>query len=788
MDFLPVSFGALKTYKQFILYVLNPSNTRPGKTDKFPVDYRTGQIANAHDQAIWLDAHTAIDEAKIRGAGYGVGFVLTEQDPFFFLDIDDCLESPGTSWSQVALNLLAAFNGAAVEISASGRGLHILGCGSVPVHACRNADYKVELYTSNRFVALTGTSAMGDISIDCTLVLEWLVTNYFTNQATGVRSEWTNTPVDAWNGSLDDDELIQRMLRSTSARGAFGSKVTAQFRDLWDGNTAVLREAYPDPHRAIGYDQSSADAALAQHLAFWTGSNCERMLKLMWMSKLVREKWQREDYLPRTILGACGRQKEWLYDKPPEKSNITEPAQEDVLRPVLVEGTTFLTVAQQCDLFTGCVYVMDEHKALIPGGYLLSHDRFRVMFGGYSMALDARNEKTTRNAWESFTESQAFRVHKADSSTFLPNSKPGTIITRNGQTFVNVYWPTTVARALGDVTPFLNHMKLLFPNETDRMIILCYMAAIVQHKGIKFQWCPVIQGVQGNGKTLLTRCVAYAIGERYTHYPKASEIASKFNDWMFGKIFIGVEDIYVPDARLEVMEALKPMITAERQEIEPKGGVKMTKDICANFLINTNHRDGLRKTADDRRFAPFYTPQQMVEDLVRDKMTGEYFPRLYTWLNNGGYAVVSEYLHTFEIPDDHNPAVLAKRAPYTTSTQTAIEQGLGRIEQRVLELIEQDQVGFRYGWVSSMSLDRALKEMGLDNRVPMNKRREMMKTLGYDWHPALDNGRCNRIVMPDNGKPRLYIHESSKHLHITTPSGVVRAYEEDQQRIVDNLL
>ncbi len=64
MDALPASFDALKNYNQFILFILNPSKTRPGKTDKFPVDHRNGQIANAHDSAIWMDSTTAIAQAN----------------------------------------------------------------------------------------------------------------------------------------------------------------------------------------------------------------------------------------------------------------------------------------------------------------------------------------------------------------------------------------------------------------------------------------------------------------------------------------------------------------------------------------------------------------------------------------------------------------------------------------------------------------------------------------------------------------------------------------------------
>src|SRR6185312_403285 len=143
-------------------------------------------------------------------------------------------------------------------------------------------------------------------------------------------------------------------------------------------------------------------------------------------------------------------------------------------------------------------------------------------------------------------------------------------------------------------------------------------------------------------------------------------IASKFNDWMYGKIFIGVEDIYVADGQQEVIEALKPMITGRAIEIEPKGGAKITKGICCNFILNTNHKDGLRKTSDDRRFAPFYTPQQTVADLTRHGLTGDYFFKFTNWLYADGFAIVSEFLHTYDIPDEFNPATKCQRAPLTS--------------------------------------------------------------------------------------------------------------------------
>ena len=124
---LPEALAPLANYKQFIVYVLVPSKTRPGKTDKFPINHLTLKVENAHNPEIWTDVNTAIQVAKLYGKDYGVGFVLTKDDPFYFVDIDSCLEADNVTWSPVANSLMTMLPGAAVEVSQSGRGLHIIG-------------------------------------------------------------------------------------------------------------------------------------------------------------------------------------------------------------------------------------------------------------------------------------------------------------------------------------------------------------------------------------------------------------------------------------------------------------------------------------------------------------------------------------------------------------------------------------------------------------------------------------------------------------------------------------
>lgn len=750
----------LGAYRQFVVCRFVPSATRPGKTDKFPLDPNTGRPADAHNPAHWLTHDEAATLAHSWGPGHGVGFVFTQADPFWFLDIDECL-TPAGQWSDTANALCAQFPGAAVEVSQSGRGLHIVGSGPAPEHGCKNLAHGLEFYTSGRFMALGG-AAVGDASTQHPAAVAALVAQYFPPRpggAAGGASDWTDGPSEDWRGPSDDADLLRRALQSRSAGAAFGAG--ASFADLWECNTDALARAYPDSARA--FDASSADAALAQHLAFWTGRDCERILRLMQQSGLVRDKWGREDYLHRTIAGACARQRDVLQDKAPEPSPMAAtatpaaPARE-VPQVTPKTGGTFLSAEAQIAMFAGCVYVRDAHAMFCPGGHMLNAERFRVAYGGFTFAMDLANERTSRDAWEAATQSQAFRLPQADTTCFKPLEPSGVLIRDGGRVMVNTWAPVEVARAVGDVGPFLAHLAKLLPDERDRTILLSYMAACVQHQGVKFQWAPVVQGCEGNGKTLLTRCVAEAVGRRHVHWPKASKLGEKFNAWMVGKTFYAVEDIYSTAHRTEILEELKPMITGgDGLEIEGKGVDQVSADVCGNFLFNCNSQDGLRKQRNDRRYAPFFTAQQCADDLDRDGMRGDYFPRLYGWLRGGGYAIVSELLHTWPIPDEFNPATSCHRAPVTTSTEAAIEAGRGVVEQEVLDAVDQGLPGFCGGWISSLMLGHLLERIHKGGRIGPHKRREMLATMGYRPHPGLPGGRAHNPVLPDGGRSVLFI-------------------------------
>lgn len=780
MRTLPPALAPLSSYRQFLCYTLVPSQSRPGKVDKLPVSPHTGQVVSAQDPAHWVDADFACAMATLWGDGYGVAFSFTDADPFWFLDIDSCHD--GQQWSPLALSLAAMFPGAAMEVSQSGKGMHIFGRGVVPPHSCKNAALGLELYTARRFVALTGVGAVGDADTEHTAALASVVAQYFApkgSESAAAAQPEHDGPVAQWRGPEDDAELIRRALMSRSAASTFGAR--ASFRDLWECNTEALSHAYPDPQRM--YAESEADAALAAHLAFWTGRHASRIERLMRQSGLARDKWSREDYLPRTIAAVLARGGEVLTDREPEAPR-TPVAEAQAPAPALVEGQTFLTIDAQRALFAGCVYVQDRHRVLIPGGALLKPEQFRVAFGGYTFAMDAVNERTTRNAWEAFTESQALRAPRADTVCFRPDRPPAEISKDAGRPRVNTWWPADVARKVGDVTPFLRHLELVLPDARDRQILLAYMAACVQHKGVKFQWAPVLQGAEGNGKTLFSACVAEAVGQRYTHWPDARDLDSPFNGWLADRVFVALEELRHLEKQDDIVEALKTIITGGMgKQVQYKGVDQTSMQICCNLMITTNYKNVIRKTPDNaRRFAIFYSAQQSKADIERSGMGDKYFPRLYDWLRyEDGFAIVSELLHTYPIPPEYNPAGAMHRAPHTSSTDAAIVESRGVVEQQIAEAIAQDTPGFCGGWVSSIQLDRLLVEtMRLGNRISHAKRRELLAGMGYILHPALPEGRVHNPVLPDGRKPQLFILATHPDARIVNGADAARAYTHAQ--------
>lgn len=778
---IPAAFAPLAAYRRFVTYETYPDPDRPGKTIKRPTDAKTGHYCKVTDPA----HHYTFAEAA--ATGRPIGFVFNEADGFWFLDIDGALQDApgGAQWSGLATALCTRLSGAAIEVSQSGRGLHLIGRGVVPDHACKNVPLGLELYTHDRFVALTGLQAAGDAGADLSAAIQSIAAEFFPHNPHGEIAGWTAEPVDEWSGPADDAELIKIALGSgkNTASAAFGS-THVTFEDLWTANEDALSKRWPGDKGS--YDASQADAALASHLAFWTGKNCERIRGLMLQSALARGKWEdRPEWLDTTIMKAASVVKNVAKARAGNSpSPETAAASGIALREA---GREYMSATDQLDFFKSCVYIVDQHKVWIPEtGDLLDKARFDVVYGGHVFPLDGQNDKVSDSAFDAFTRSRIFTAPRATTVCFRPEHPPGAIIQEDGRTLVNTYLPIETKRIVGDATPFLNHLRKLLPDERDRMVMLHYMASMRQNPGVKFQWWPVIQGAEGNGKTLLDRVMSFAVGHRYSHLvnPEAmAKTGNQFNSWVSGNLYLGIEEIYVGHRR-EFLESFKSTVTNDRVPLESKGTDQKTGDNRLNGMLFTNWQEAVPINVDSRRYSIFYTAQQSAADIMHDGMGGEYFPDLYDWLYgrrkyeqlgpNYGMAVVNEMLATYPLQAEFDPAQLCVRAPATTSTSLALRMSLGRAEQEILEAVEECRPGFTGGWISSLALDRLLDQ--IKAAVPRTKRRAMLQAVGYDYHPGLRDGRVNNIVAPDNGKPRLFVTLGHLSCNLTDPAAIAKAY------------
>lgn len=119
-------------------------------SDKIPMNPRTGRAASSTDPATWATAPEAW-AARRRNAWAGIGYVFTIGAGVVGIDLDDCYDDNG-KLSDVAGQVVSCLD-SYTERSPSGRGLHILACGSIP-HSIKQPGF--EMYNEARYFTVTG--------------------------------------------------------------------------------------------------------------------------------------------------------------------------------------------------------------------------------------------------------------------------------------------------------------------------------------------------------------------------------------------------------------------------------------------------------------------------------------------------------------------------------------------------------------------------------------------------------------------------------------------------------
>lgn len=273
---------------RWVAWKLGDTNPDTGRRRKVPINLnaqpgeRNFASTNNPRHFVAFDvAAAALERGKFGTAG--IGFVFTDDDPYCFIDLDDCL-SPSGSLTPEAAAVAELMTGTYAEVSQSGKGLHYVCIAKLGNKVSTGA---IDIYPHGQYCAMTGNTYGGlNPVIDKQAEVEKLAALLRRGTAAPV-----NPPPSVCSSSnggamaLGDSELLNL------ARNA---KNGALFSRLFDaGDTS-----------GHGNDSSRADNALLMLLLYWTTGDRDRVDALFRQSALMREKWDEKHYADGRTYGA----------------------------------------------------------------------------------------------------------------------------------------------------------------------------------------------------------------------------------------------------------------------------------------------------------------------------------------------------------------------------------------------------------------------------------------------------------------------------------------------------
>ena len=268
----------LREQKQWVLWKIEKV---PGKEKPTKVPYKnTAQKAASTNPDDWLtfeECKKLLETNQFDGLGY----VFKDGKGIVGIDLDDCFKEDGSlkDWAIVIVN---KFQSCYMEISPSGTGIHIiLECDieftgkKIPVHTPDGkSDGAIERYMRARYFTVTGNVYEGHDKLNVFPAedfLEW--------HNSLIKKENTKTENFSYDNLIPEDKTIIEAMRKGKNR--------EKFIALYDNGD----------WQSQGFDsQSQADMSLVSSLMFFCRNNTVAVDRIFRTSKLMRDKWERDDY------------------------------------------------------------------------------------------------------------------------------------------------------------------------------------------------------------------------------------------------------------------------------------------------------------------------------------------------------------------------------------------------------------------------------------------------------------------------------------------------------------
>ena len=263
-------------------YCPDKNKKKPWTKPLFQVNGHSGKST---DPKTWTTFRTVLSHLDRFD---GIGFVVSADDPYTVIDLDNCrdpLDGSIEPWARDIIDRMDSYT----EMSLSGTGIHFIAKGKLPSSGRKKGDF--EIYDDARYLTITGHHLEGN------------PTGIHKRQAEieAIHREWFGQKEDRTNAAPED--------RGTDPAPATDSMVDINVTapgDTWPDDYIIAQASQAKKGEKFSalwagdwssyLSQSEADQALPNILSFCTDRDPVRVKQLFRKPELYRAKWDEPHY------------------------------------------------------------------------------------------------------------------------------------------------------------------------------------------------------------------------------------------------------------------------------------------------------------------------------------------------------------------------------------------------------------------------------------------------------------------------------------------------------------
>ena len=305
------------------------------------------------------------------------------------------------------------------------------------------------------------------------------------------------------------------------------------------------------------------------------------------------------------------------------------------------------------------------------------------------------------------------------------------LVARDGEVFGNRWRnarPDVSSVQPGNVSPWLDHCKLLVPEPEELEHVLDMMAFKVQNPSVKINHAALHGGDEGCGKDSMWAPFLWAVCGPHLRNRGLIDADALMSQWGYqleSEILI-LNELKEPEAASRRMLAnkLKPVIAAPPDMIViNRKGLHPYNMLNRMFVLAfTNDPVPISIPSQDRRWFCLWSTAPRMDPAEADK--------LWRWYKSGGFEKVAAWMHARDV-SKFNPAAAP---PFTEFKANLVEHGMSIAESYLVDLIRVRAGEFSRGVVGSPFFalcDRLVASAPAGVKIPQAALLHALKEAGW---------------------------------------------------------